>query len=408
MLHRFRLRRGASIASYARRAALTGSCILAVTMLVAVPANAADGWPTGGQNLQNTRHQASETTIDQATVGTLAPKWTFDTDGDPATVGGDVSATPTFDDDRLYFPDSRGNMYAVDRSSGDVVWKRRIPGATGIANDYARAAPALAGSTLIVGTQSGKFETPSTPADVRGAYVLGYDKHTGVLRWKTKVEKHFSAIVTQSAQVNGNTAYVGLSSNEEASANPAYGGQGQEYACCSFRGSVLALDTKTGAIKWKTYMTPEAYSGAAVWGSTPAVDTNRGALYIATGNNYSLPDNAAACVDEAESRVDKWACMRETSSTRSSPSTSGPARSDGRSRHCPPTRGTPTVACPDTTRRSGPTAPKASAPTTTSARRRCCSAQTSRPSPSISSEPDPRAGSSSPSTATPARWYGTR
>jgi polyvinyl alcohol dehydrogenase (cytochrome) len=56
-------------------------------------------------------------------------------------------------------------------------------------------------------------------------------------------------------------------------------------------------------------MTPEGYSGAAVWGSTPAVDTKRGAVYIATGNNYSLPDDAAACVDAADTREEKWACM---------------------------------------------------------------------------------------------------
>jgi polyvinyl alcohol dehydrogenase (cytochrome) len=194
-----------TLTSYTRTSARAGA-VAAWMLLVAVPANAADSWPTGGQNLQNTRYQAGETAIDRGTVGTLAPTWTFDTDGDPATVGGDVSATPTFDDERLYFPDSSGNLYALDRSSGEIVWKRRIADATGIANDYARAAPALAGSVVIVGTQSGKFETPATPAAMRGAYMLGYDKHTGALRWKTRVEEHFSAIVTQSAQVNGNTA----------------------------------------------------------------------------------------------------------------------------------------------------------------------------------------------------------
>jgi outer membrane protein assembly factor BamB len=170
--------------------ARTGGGIVAVAMVAAVPANAADGWPTGGQNLQNTRHQAGETTIDQATVGTLVPKWTFDTDGDPATVGGDVSATPTFDDERLYFPDSRGHLHALDRSTGDVVWKRRIADATGIANDYARAAPALAGSILIIGRhRAGRSKRPRPRPPCAGRTSLAMTSTraccAGRPRWKS-------------------------------------------------------------------------------------------------------------------------------------------------------------------------------------------------------------------------------
>lgn len=101
--------------------------------------------------------------------------------------------------------------------------------------------------------------------------MLGLDKNTGELLWRTKVHDHFSALVTQSAQVNGNTAYVVVASNEEAFANRDFSG-GIPYVCCSFRGKFLALDTKTGAIKWATYTLPgeAGYSGAPIWGSTPA------------------------------------------------------------------------------------------------------------------------------------------
>jgi len=198
----------------------------------------------------------------------------------------------------------------VDRSTGVQRWRARISAATTITGDYARATPALSGSTLIIGTQSGKFETEQTPAAVKGAYLLGYDKATGALRWKTKVDAHFAAFVTQSAQVYKGTAYVGVASNEEAYANQLFSG-GVVYACCSFRGSVLALDVATGAIKWKTYTIPDApgYSGNAVWGSTPAIDQARGALYIATGNNYSLPADRVACVDAAVTDAQKRACL---------------------------------------------------------------------------------------------------
>jgi polyvinyl alcohol dehydrogenase (cytochrome) len=61
------------------------------------------------------------------------------------------------------------------------------------------------------------------------------------------------------------------------------------------------LGETTGAILWKTYMTVDnggtvgGYSGAAVWGSTPMVDTDRGLVYVATGNNYTVPASVAAC-----------------------------------------------------------------------------------------------------------------
>ena len=59
---------------------------------------------------------------------------------------------------------------------------------------------------------------------------------------------------------------------------------------------MVALDLNTGAILWKTYMAPQGYTGNAVWGSSPAIDTKRCQLYIATGNNYSVPTDVLACV----------------------------------------------------------------------------------------------------------------
>ena len=59
---------------------------------------------------------------------------------------------------------------------------------------------------------------------------------------------------------------------------------------------MLALDEKTGAIVWKTYMAPPGYSGNAVWGSSPAIDTKRKQVYIATGNNYTVPQSVSDCV----------------------------------------------------------------------------------------------------------------
>jgi len=72
---------------------------------------------------------------------------------------------------------------------------------------------------------------------------------------------------------------------------------------------VLAVDTQTGAIRWQTYMAPQDYTGAAVWGSSPAIDTARNQLYVATGNNYSVPAEVTACIGEATTPAERAACV---------------------------------------------------------------------------------------------------
>ena len=76
-----------------------------------------------------------------------------------------------------------------------------------------------------------------------------------------------------------------------------------DYPCCTFRGSVVALDATTGAQIWKTFTIPEAPAivgknaagtplwkpaGAAIW-AAPTIDAARRRVYVATGNAYTEP-----------------------------------------------------------------------------------------------------------------------
>lgn len=255
----------------------------------AVAIGGGNGWNSAGGDRQNTRYQASETKISPSTVENLTPKWVL-------TTGGDVSATPAVDGQRVYVPDWAGNLYAVNRATGAVVWQRQLSDYTGIPGDKARATPALAEGKLVIGNQ-GPFGG--------GGRVVAVNKDTGALIWSTQVESHFAAIITQSATIFNGVVYVGVASLEEALAAFVPG-----YVCCTFRGSVVALDLDTGQILWKTYMAPEGYPGNAVWGSSPAIDTKRGSLYVATGNNYDVPESALECVEAAEGDPDaQLACL---------------------------------------------------------------------------------------------------
>jgi polyvinyl alcohol dehydrogenase (cytochrome) len=90
---------------------------------------------------------------------------------------------------------------------------------------------------------------------------------------------------------------VGTSSIEEVFAAAPI------YPCCTFRGSLVSLNAKTGRILWQHYTLPDppaqtgftaaippvpAYgpSGVAIW-TSPAVDPATGTVYVGTGNNYT-------------------------------------------------------------------------------------------------------------------------
>lgn len=271
-----RFRWFAALARIVSRVAVVTGALCAAGLTLA-QSNASQ-WPSAGQNPQNTRFQALEQKINTTNVQGMHVKWVFNTEGD-------VSATPAVDGANVYFPDWAGNLYAVDRRTGQQVWKVRIADASGVPQDKARATPVVAGGSVFVGTQ-GPFGY--------GGKMIAYDKSTGAVLWVTTLESHPAAIVTQSATVVGGRLYVGAASQEEA-----YAGLVPGYPCCSFRGSMSAIDVKTGQILWKTYTVPTGYSGGAIWGSSPAVDVRRGLVYVATGNNYSIPSGALSCVAAA-------------------------------------------------------------------------------------------------------------
>jgi polyvinyl alcohol dehydrogenase (cytochrome) len=234
-------------------------------------------WPSAGQNNQNTRANAAETIITPANVSNLSVKWVF-------TTAGDVSATPAVDDNFVYFPDWGGKLHCLDRNTGQVVWSKSVSEFTGVPDSVCRATPVLKGRALVIGTQ--------LDSSRQGARVMAVEKSTGKLLWSTLVENHPAAIITQSAVIHGGRVFVGVSSAEEGFATSP------DYPCCSFRGSMLALNLKDGSIAWKTHMIPadKGFSGNAVWGSTPVIDPKRRLAYVTTGNNYTVPQAVLDCV----------------------------------------------------------------------------------------------------------------
>ncbi|GAA2157018.1 polyvinyl alcohol dehydrogenase (cytochrome) [Humibacillus xanthopallidus] len=270
------------------RALLAAATAALLGMVIIAPSTAAvraDSWSSWGFDTSNSRYNPGSG-LGVGNVGSLAVKW-------KTTTAGNVSATPAVEKGVVYVPDDAGFLYAIDAATGIVRWQTSIAGVTGIAGDYSRATPAIAGDILVLGDQAGKAFSPD-------GYLLGINKTTGALAWKTKVAGGYP-ILTQSATVVGGTAYVGVASYEEALVRFGYP--------LTFRGQMMAVEAATGLIKWVTYTVPAGYTGGSVWGSAPAVDLKRNSLYIATGNNYSIPDSATTCLSTAPDDAARAACI---------------------------------------------------------------------------------------------------
>nr|MDT0659096.1 PQQ-binding-like beta-propeller repeat protein [Micromonospora sp. DSM 115978] len=263
---------------------VTGAVVAAVVAAVAVavvnatPAGAADDtqWAMGGHDISNTRSNPTETVLGPSTVAGLALNWSY-------TTRGDVSSTPAVVDGAAYFADWGGYFHKVNTNTGAAIWSRSVAQYVGSsATVVSRTSPVVVDDTVYIGTQD-------------GARLLAIDTSNGNLRWNIATDPHPRAILTGSAVYHNGVLYQGVSSTEFfLAADPAYD-------CCTFRGSLVAIDAATGTRLWKSYMLPDQgpggniFSGASVWGSTPSVDPASNSVFVGTGQNYSIPDSARQC-----------------------------------------------------------------------------------------------------------------
>ncbi|HEY7812410.1 MAG TPA: PQQ-binding-like beta-propeller repeat protein [Nakamurella sp.] len=256
----------AAAAAVAAAAACGGSA--APAPAAAESASQADvggSWPAAGNDTADTRDAAGARIIGPANASRLTTAWS-------ATTAGNVTTTPVVDDGTVYFPDSGGKLWALSAATGKVTWSHDISTYTG-PGSVGRTSPALYRDELVLGTTS----------PPHGAYLVAVDRRTGGLLWRTRVDANPAAIMTGAPVVYRGVAYAGVSSSEETLAEQP------GYICCTFRGSVVAVDATTGRLLWQTVTVPAGYSGGAVWGSTPAIDPTDNLLYVGTGNNYSVP-----------------------------------------------------------------------------------------------------------------------
>ena len=267
-----------------RSLSTTAAALLAMPLsAVAQPATTQAGWSSAGNGLANTRATTAEHMLGTTTVAGLVPVWTLKTTGE-------VPDTPTVEGPDVYLSDSGGTVWRVNAATGAPVWRIKLPAVSGNTMSTSRNSPAIAPNAIIVGDQA----EPS---------VYALSKTDGSLLWRVKLDRVQHSIITSSPIVAGNRVIVGVASNQEESAAVIKGFKP------TFRGSVASLDLATGAVQWQFYTVPRGFSGGAVWGSNPAVDTARHAVYFGTGDNYSVPASVSACQVRARNGAEQEKCL---------------------------------------------------------------------------------------------------
>jgi polyvinyl alcohol dehydrogenase (cytochrome) len=239
--------------------------------------NAAGHWNGWGVDVANTRFQpAAQAGLSAADIPKLKLEWAF---GFPNA--NSARAQPTVAAGRVFVGSQIGLVYALDAKTGCTIWTFQAKGGVRTA--------------IVLGPRAGGGVTAYFGDASPAAYAV--DAANGTILWTRKVDDHPSAHVTGTPTLYQDRLYVPVSSGEEGQ------GANARYECCTFRGSLLALNATTGAVIWKTFTIPDESkpigrnnsgtvrwgpAGAAIW-SSPTIDAKRHVVYAATGNMYTEP-----------------------------------------------------------------------------------------------------------------------
>jgi polyvinyl alcohol dehydrogenase (cytochrome) len=237
---------------------------------------AADAWIHWGGDRRNLRSRsAAQTHLTATNLPELKLQWAYAVPDVQL-----MRSQPAVAGDWLYLAGFDGTVRALDARTGCLIWQTDLE------------QPLFSGITL---GQTGDGDSRLLVGDI-AARVHALDPLTGKTVWQRRVAIHQHARISGTPAIYEDHIYVPVSSGEWAVVDP-------EYACCTFRGKVVALDLASGKTRWEYFTIDEAPraqgkdkagatiyapSGAAVW-SAVTVDASRNRLYAGTGNNYSQP-----------------------------------------------------------------------------------------------------------------------
>jgi polyvinyl alcohol dehydrogenase (cytochrome) len=211
-----------------------------------------------GYDLAGTRWNRTEREINSSSVPSLVPSWS-----EAGLIG--VTGTPVVANGTAYFGDWKGQVHAVEASTGRPVWTTPLPGGAVVGS------PVIVGQRVLVGL---------------GKTLYALDRSTGRILWQSVTNPNPYSQINASPVAVGNLVFLGTAQFEEVVGRAPF----------SFRGSIGAFYISSGKLAWNFYTTANNATsgpGEGIW-STPAVDTKLGLLYVGTGQNLDNPSGPLA------------------------------------------------------------------------------------------------------------------
>jgi alcohol dehydrogenase (cytochrome c) len=223
-------------------------------------------WPLWGGDATNGRH-STLAQINTDTISSLGGAWVAHLNGEQ------VQAAPVVADGMMFVPTLAQHLYALDATTGRVVWQHTSDIEARVAGGFPLKGVALGGGMVFL-----------PQVDTR---MVALDQKTGRVVWTRRIGSE------------------GPGARETINAAPLYAGglvvSGFGGGDNGVRGRVTALDARTGREVWRFDTIPgpgerghdtwpwdnDAWrrGGAAVW-STPAADAELGLVYFNTGNAW--------------------------------------------------------------------------------------------------------------------------
>ena len=267
------------------------------------PSITSDDWPTYNHGVRGWRYNPGESTLSPETADDLIEKWRFPATGSDERVGA-IHATPAIVNGHTYFGTaSFPAMYKV-RPDGTLAWVHRL-GASATRDATTSDAETKAANQIDVERAVVASALVTDDAvffgDTAGIF-YALDRATGDLRWKVDARKEgfpghhpINTFMSSAILADGKVIVGGGGYEHPYPLSP-------DYPCCTGRGFVVAFDPANGDVAWKYDVgeEPQAFdppvviedangkhvfrfgpSTSSVW-SAPSYDSESRTVYFGT------------------------------------------------------------------------------------------------------------------------------
>ncbi len=242
-------------------------------------APSATDWNGWGADFTNARFQPAERarlTADQ--LPRLKLKWAFVFPNAPLAWG-----QPTVVGGRVFVPSANRLVYSLDANSGCQYWA------------YESEAPAR--TAVFIAQLPGQPKRYAAFFGDQKANAYALDATTGELLWKVRIDAHPRSKIVGALEYYDGRVIVPLTGGEEVGLGNKYECCSSRGALVALDAATGKQLWKTYSIAEDPHPTTKTEAGIQNWGpsgasiwSAPTIDTKRRIIYAGTGDNFSPPD----------------------------------------------------------------------------------------------------------------------